>query len=173
MRLLLIGLLLLVALPASAQIYKYIDANGNITYSNVPPPDGRPSEIVVLPPFNSVEPQPRTQPPLTTPGTPRAPVHSTYDVLELTDLPTDEALRANNGTFTVTVRMEPRLVPGQLLRLVLDGKPYGQPSNVPRLQLVNIDRGDHYLAVQVLNNGEVIQQSQPTKFTLQRVHLGR
>ncbi len=30
-------ILLLIALPAAAQIYKYTDANGNMAYSNQPP----------------------------------------------------------------------------------------------------------------------------------------
>ncbi len=67
--------------------------------------------------------------------------------------------------------MEPRLQRQHLLRLVLDGAPYGQPSNVPRLQLVNIDRGDHTLGVQVLVGEQVVQQSPIVPFTVQRVHL--
>ena len=63
-------------------------------------------------------------------------------MLELTGLPTTEALRANNGTFTVNVLIKPRLQGPHLFRLLLDDQPYGQPSNVPILQLVNIDRGD-------------------------------
>ena len=49
-------ILLLIALPASAQIYKYTDANGNTAYSNQPP-DGVKAQPVELPPLNSVEPQ--------------------------------------------------------------------------------------------------------------------
>ena len=52
-------ILLLIALPATAQIYKYTDANGNTAYSNQPP-DGVNAQPVELPPLNSVEPQPRT-----------------------------------------------------------------------------------------------------------------
>jgi hypothetical protein len=85
-------------------------------------------------------------------------------------LPNEEALRANNGTFTVSVLIKPRLQAPHLLRLLLDGQPYGQSSNVPILQLVNIDRGEHSLAVQVINGEEVLQQSPTVTFTVQRVH---
>ena len=51
-------MLLLIALPAAAQIYKYTDANGNTAYSNQPP-DGVKAQPVELPPLNSVEPQAR------------------------------------------------------------------------------------------------------------------
>jgi hypothetical protein len=36
--------------------------------------------------------------------------------------------------------------------------------------LINIDRGEHRLAVQVIDGQTVIQQSPPAVFTVQRVH---
>ncbi|MCF4998369.1 DUF4124 domain-containing protein, partial [Pseudomonas syringae] len=44
-------LLLLIALPTAAQIYKYIDASGNTVYSDHAP-DGVPAQPVDLPPLN-------------------------------------------------------------------------------------------------------------------------
>ena len=171
----LLMLLMAVALPAAAQIYKYTDANGNTAYSNQPP-DGTAVQTVELPRLNSIGQQQPNTAPTPTPATPLIPTATSattgaiYSTLELTDIPTQEALRANNGTFTVGVKMDPRLQRQHLLRLVLDGAPYGQPSNVPRLQLVNIDRGDHTLSVQVLAGEQVVQQSALVPFTVQRVH---
>ncbi|WP_460123078.1 DUF4124 domain-containing protein [Pseudomonas sp. H3_G09] len=161
-------ILLLIALPAAAQIYKYTDANGNTAYSNQPP-DGVQAQPVELPPLNRVEPQAPSAPQAPTAEQPQPP-RNVYDILELAGLPTDEALRANNGTFTVNVLIKPRLQPPHQLRLLLDDQPYGQPSNVPVLQLINVDRGEHRLAVQVIDGQTVIQQSQPAVFTVQRVH---
>ena len=161
-------ILLLIALPAAAQIYKYTDANGNTAYSNQPP-DGVQAQPVELPPLNRVEPQAPSAPQAPTAEQPQPP-RNAYEILELAGLPTDEALRANNGTFTVNVLIKPRLQPPHQLRLLLDDQPYGQPSNVPVLQLVNIDRGEHRLAVQVIDGQNVIQQSPPAVFTVQRVH---
>lgn len=160
-------MLLLIALPAAAQIYKYTDAAGNTAYSNQPP-DGVKAQAVELPPLNSVERQAPPAPP--TEATSREQPRSAYEVLELTNLPTTEALRANNGTFTVNVLIKPRLQGPHLFRLLLDDQPYGQPSNVPILQLVNIDRGTHSLAVQVIDGENIVQQSPTVTFTVQRVH---
>ncbi|WP_095167347.1 DUF4124 domain-containing protein [Pseudomonas sp. Irchel 3H3] len=158
---------LLIALPAAAQIYKYTDADGNTAYSNQPP-DGVKAQPVELPPLNSVE---RPPPPtMSTDANSSKQPRSAYELLQLTGLPTDEALRANNGTFTVSVLIKPRLQAPHVLRLLLDGQPYGQPSNVPILQLANIDRGEHSLAVQVINEEDVLQQSPSVTFTVQRVH---
>jgi len=161
-------ILLLIALPAAAQIYKYTDANGNTVYSDHSP-DGVTAQPIELPPLNSVEPQAPSAPPASSTDN-RPAARSAYEVLELTGLPSEEALRANNGTFTVNVLIKPRLQPPQLLRLVLDDQPCGQPSNVPILQLVNVDRGEHRLAVQVIDGEAIIQQSPTVVFTVQRVH---
>lgn len=161
-------ILLLIALPAAAQIYKYTDANGNTVYSDHSP-DGVQAQPVELPPLNRVEPQTPSTPPASSTET-REPARNAYDILELAGLPTEEALRANNGTFTVNVLIKPRLQPPHQLRLVLDDVPYGQPSNVPILQLVNVDRGEHRLAVQVIDAQTIIQQSPPVALSVQRVH---
>jgi hypothetical protein len=169
MRPLLFLLLLSFIFPVMAQIYRYTDAAGNTAYSNQPP-DGVEAQAVDLPPLNSIERQPPSDPAQPQAGNNPEPIRGTYEILELTGLPTTEALRANNGTFTVNVLIKPRLQGPHLFRLVLDDQPYGQPGNVPILQLVNIDRGLHTLAVQVIEGETVIQQSPSVTFTVQRVH---
>jgi hypothetical protein len=169
-------LLLLVALPAVAQIYKYTDANGNTAYSNQPP-DGVKAVTIELPPLNSVEsqkaPSPSVNQPAPAPTPAAAQTEAPYRTLELTDLPTDEALRANNGTFTVGVSIQPRLAQGHLLQLLVDGNPYGQPGNVPRLQVVNLERGEHSFAAIVWEKQSIIQQSPTVTLTVQRIHVGK
>jgi hypothetical protein len=161
-------ILLLIALPVAAQIYKYTDANGNTVYSDHSP-DGVQAQPVELPPLNRVEPQAPSAPPAPEADN-HEPARNAYDILELAGLPSEEALRANNGTFTVQVLIKPRLQPPHQLRLVLDDVPYGQPSNVPILQMVNVDRGEHRLAVQVIDGQTIIQQSPPAPLSVQRVH---
>lgn len=168
MRPLLVCLLLALALPASAQIYKYTDANGNTVYTNQPP-EGAAAESVELPPTNTVDMQTPKLPPPASSDEEKA--EAPYSVLRLTGIPDDEAMRANNGSFVVGVNIQPRLLPGHRLRLILDGQPYGQASNVPSLQLANIDRGEHSLAVAVLAGDRVIQQSATETFTVQRISL--
>ncbi|SFP59397.1 DUF4124 domain-containing protein [Pseudomonas borbori] len=168
MRRILTCLLLVLAVPASAQIYKYTDANGNTVFTDQPP-EGQAAQSIELPTTNTVE--------MSAPSVPPSGSHedeqtAPYSTLQLTDLPSAEALRANDGTFSVGVELQPRLATGHRLRLLLDGQPYGQPSNVPRLQLTNIDRGEHSLAVEVLSGDQPIQQSASVSFTVQRVNTG-
>ena len=167
MRLLTACLLCALALPATAQIYKYTDANGNTVFTNQPPED-QASESVELKPTNTVEAQ---QPTVVEQEEQPSDALPPYSDLILTDIPTEEALRANNGTFSVGVKIKPRLQAGHAFRLLLDGQPYGQPSNVPRLQLTNIDRGEHSLAVEVISGERQIQRSPTVVFTVQRISV--
>ena len=152
-----------------AQIYKYTDAAGNTAYSNQPP-DGIDAQVVDLPPINNIERQPPNETAQPEARTRPGPSKRDYATLELSGLPASGTVRANDGTFTVNVLIEPRLQGQHLLRVLLDDQPYGQPSNVPSLQLVNIDRGEHSLAVQVIDGETLIQQSPSITFTVQRVH---
>lgn len=163
------GLLLLLALPAGAEIYRYLDADGTPVFSNQPP-KGVDAEKIELPPPSIVAPLPPGQPEAT--RRKEQPEEIRYTRLELTGIPDGESLRANNGSFSVDVAIEPKLQSGHSLRLLLDGQPYGQPSRSTRLGLVNIDRGEHSLAVEVLADDRPIQQSVPLVFTVQRAHRG-
>ena len=168
MRTLLTCLLLALSLPAAAQIYSYTDAKGNTVYTNQPP-EGSDAKTIDLPPTNSVAAQP-TRPAASAPADSSNTSTNPYRVLQLTDIPDDEALRANNGTFSVGVILQPALAAGHQLQLLLDGQPSGTPSSRPPLQVTNAARGDHQLAVQVLSADRVLQQSTPITFTVQRVN---
>ncbi|WP_166358217.1 DUF4124 domain-containing protein [Pseudomonas akapageensis] len=170
MRSVLIVVLGLLALPAAAQVYKYTDANGNTTYSDQPAA-GASNEPIELPPLNSVAPPPlvSAQQPTSKPIPPKA--KTFYTVLRVGNMVDQQAIRANDGNLIVEVLVRPRLQPEHRLQLLLDGQAYGQPSNVPSLQLVNLDRGEHNLAIQVLSDQTVVQQSQPIAFTVLRTHL--
>lgn len=167
MRLILTALLLAAVLPASAQIYKYTDANGKTVYTNQPPSNVG-AQPVQLPPTNTVAPQAPTLPDAGR-GTGDAESQNAYAILALSNLPNDEALRANNGTFVVDVVVQPALAADHQLQLLLDGQPYGAPTRSTSIGVENIDRGEHTLAVQVLQGSQVIQSSPPVSFTLQRI----
>lgn len=168
MRLLTTCLLCVLAMPAAAQIYKYTDERGNTVFTNQPP-DGQKAETVELPPTNTTE-AVKPSVPATPSDTSQAPAAAPYQTLEIINMPTEEALRANNGTFTVEVRLRPSLRSQHMLRLLLDGKPYGPPGKSARMVITNADRGEHSLAVEVVNGNQPIQQSPTVTFTVQRVN---
>lgn len=160
----------LLILPVSAaEIYRYTDAQGNTVFTNQPPTNVE-SQEVKLPPANTVQSPPADTYPASS-GSDRA-GKAAYRHLALNSLPDAEAIRANNGSFSVQIDIEPALVPGHQLQLLLDGEPHGNASTSTRLQVTNADRGEHSLAVAVLSaGGKVLQQSDTLSFTVQRVNV--
>lgn len=168
MRLLTACLLCILSLTASAQIYQYTDAKGNTVFTDQPP-EGIAAKSINLAPTNSL--------PMAAPQNSNAPLADPsvsaelpYKTLEVRGLPSAEALRANNGNFSVSVELAPRLAQGHTLRLLVDGKPYGQATAQLSLPVSNLERGEHSLAVEVLNAEQVIQQSLTHTFSVQRVN---
>ena len=162
-------LLLALALPTSAEIYRYTDARGNPVYTNQPP-QGVASESVQLGPINTVaSPAPAASPDTAQTGT-QAP--ATYSIFEVTGVADGSTLRANDGDFAVVISLQPILHDDHQLQLLLDGQPLAPPGRQTRFTLANIDRGEHQLQAVVFHEDKELQRSAGVSFTVQRVHIG-
>lgn len=167
MRKLVCSLLVLACLPAGAEIYKYTDERGNTVFTNQPP-SGVSSQPIHLPPANTIQGADSLD--AATPSSEPSSATAPYQHLTLSNLPDDEAMRANNGSFSVEVRLMPPLQPSHQLQLLVDGQPHGNATHSLRLPAQNLDRGEHSLAVQVISGQDVIQQSDSVSVNVQRVN---
>lgn len=166
----LISFLLFLALSfcAHAEMYKWVDADGNITYSDRPQPgasnDDEVTEVTV-PPVNTVpavdtsvldkseETKQDNQP-----GAESISIISPQD---------DEAIRENAGNVSISVAVEPILV-DETVAIYLDGNEVsrGQATNV---YLQNIDRGTHIITAEVISaEGNIVASASPVTFHLLR-----
>lgn len=168
--------LALVAGPASAaQIYKTVDKDGNVVFTDVPPSDK--SGEVQLEEYNSY--QPVTPAKTTRSASPSADAAETedtttpatvYELISIASPGYDEAVRQNAGMVTVAVNTTPQLdtAAGHQLQVLLDGVVKAKGSSTS-LMLENVDRGTHEVTAQITNaEGEVLAQSAPTTFHLLR-----
>lgn len=170
MRIALFSLLAVLTTPSMAQIYSYTDDRGNTVFTNQPP-EGAAADTVELPPTNTVNIKtPDLPPPLAAEQNNQPEGNQQpYRSLSIGGIPDDQAMRANNGTFIVNAQLDPPLQQGHQIRFMLDGSPLAAPSRTTSLQLDNVDRGTHSLAIEVLSGGQVIQGTE-RQFTVQRVH---
>lgn len=159
-------LALLGAANASAQVYKWVDPQGDVHYSDQRP-DTSAAEPVQLPGLSTIEGRP-VPPPAPEPE-PQPQAFTGYDRVRIVEPAPDSAVRGNDQRVEVTVALEPQLQEGHAVLVLLDGTPAGEPYPGTRLELTGVYRGKHSLQARVLDaNGQVLAESSPISFTLRQ-----
>jgi len=173
-RLLLIIALAAAAFTASGQIFRTVDANGNVVFTDIAPVDrsGQPA------PQQVVIPQTNTFPAPVAPSAPdnNAPTASSaagfYSQLEIISPAEDETIRDNAGNVRIEVAINPPLRADHRLLLVLDGTQTEVEAVNGVFELTNVDRGTHSAGARAVDRqGNVVNDSNPTTFNLMRVSL--
>ncbi len=150
--------LLLVPLFCTAQIYKTIDEDGNVSYSDLPAADGA-SEQVEVQHTNTAAPPPTVAPQRQPQATKEAPAAVSYQPV-ITAPANETTIPMGPGNFSVSARVEPPLEAGAALQLYVDGNPEGVPQDSANWALTNVFRGAHDLEVAVVDmNGEELARS--------------
>lgn len=164
--------LLFITQVASAQVYTYIDAEGNRVFTDKPRSSN--AERVMLAPSNSME---RSQPKPTerlapAPAVSKPTVH--YQVLRILVPEPDASIHNGSGNMIVTLNSEPGLLPGHSYRLLLDGEPQGEISRSPVFSLQHIDRGTHQLVAEIIDSAGLIVERTPAQpFHMHRMTLAQ
>ncbi|MCH8504108.1 MAG: DUF4124 domain-containing protein [Ectothiorhodospiraceae bacterium] len=159
MRLLLL-LVLCFPLALGAQIYRHVDADGNVSFSDR---EQAGSERV------DVQAPASYQTPSTPPARSRASAEQqeerpSYTRLAIAEPPHEGTVRDNQGLVQVMVALSPELRPGHEVELLLDGEPVAR-GRTNRFQLENVHRGEHHLKVRVLGSGgRIVAESESSTF---------
>lgn len=143
-----LGLLLFAALPAVADVFTYVDAEGRRVFTDRPQESASRRLEIRTP--NAMTGTPASPPASTRPAAPKA--QPPYARLHITEPAADATLRDNTGHLAVSLSSEPALRPGDRYRLLVDGAPAGE-SQTPRIALENLDRGTHQLAAEIVDSG--------------------
>ena len=150
-------------LTAAETIYKVVDEEGNVTFTDTPPNDAdamvKPHSIlgtnttpaVATAPENAVK-------------TDQADAEASY-VTRIVSPANESTIPMGPGDFVVEAEVSPGLDNEEQLILLLDGEAVGAPQSFPRWQLTNVFRGAHRLqVVRVSKTGAA--QSQSTEHTV-------
>ncbi len=169
-RFLLFSVLSVVAVTASAEIFKSVDEFGNVVFSDLPPT--RTSEKVTVTPMNSYE-APAVTAPATPPASASATLDSTYyGLFQIADPAPDSAIRDNAGNVTISVALSPALRGDHRLLLVLDGQATEVEAENNQFVLGNLDRGSHTAAARIVDrSGATVAQTPETTFHMLRVSV--
>ena len=155
----LISLMLSVhSMTAHAQIYKSVDENGVVTFSDVPPDgsSGSKTSLVRTNPTNSMSPV-TTQTPETQANVIKVAVPSAISISSPSD---NTTIPMGAGIFDVTAQPTPPLSDGEMVALYLDDELVGTPQTDTVWTLTYVTRGAHTLQARRLSSsGEMTSES--------------
>ncbi|MEL4431941.1 MULTISPECIES: DUF4124 domain-containing protein [Shewanella] len=158
--------LLLLSLFAQATVYKWVDKDGKVHYSDEPHPN---AEVVELKEktLNQI-----ALPPVKNDADDSQVIQQIQYQVVITSPTEEETVRDNNGDFQVTATVTPEIKSQYLMALKLDGQTVGQPQVGGIFQLKNIDRGEHTIVVDAMTqNGKVFASSSPRKIFLHQAAM--
>jgi hypothetical protein len=169
-RLALIVVLTAVSYGASGQIFRTVDANGNVVFTDIAPVDRSgqtPSTAVTVPPTNTVPAPPA--PASRANNTPTATAEAPYTVVNVVSPADGDTIRDNAGNVRIEAATTPPLRADHRLVLILNGSPSAVEAVNGVFQLSNVDRGSHTVSVRVVDrDGGTIMNSRTTTFHLMR-----
>lgn len=161
----LIGLLLL-SMLAHATVYKWVDKDGKVHYSDEPRANAEAVEV------NEKTLNQITLPPLKTAADNHDKIIEDiyYQINIIT--PEEATVRDNNGDFEVVATVSPEIKSQFLMQLKLNGQIIAPPQVGGRFKLTNIDRGEHTIIVDAMTqNGKVFASSSPRKIFLHQAAM--
>ncbi|KXF82523.1 DUF4124 domain-containing protein [Enterovibrio coralii] len=166
-----VGALLLccaISAPSVAgSYYRWVDENGVVHFSDSPPEVSLELEIELKDIPLSTSPQVVAPPSPDAPPVPPEPeAPSATDVLLLSPLD-EETIRNNEGNISLSLTTDLPLGKGQSVRAVIDGKAQKAQQGLS-IELNNVDRGEHAIKVQLLQDGKVIATSKSVTVFLHR-----
>ena len=140
-------LLLMASATVHAEVYKSINAAGEVVYSDQPT---RGAEHMKMPALPSYTPQPIRTFSRSTRAADQ-PIH--YEHFTLGSPANETTVRNNLGTVVMETELTPALLTsqGHSIQYYLDGVAHGAAIGGTTLTLTNVDRGEHQLSASVLD----------------------
>ena len=151
---------------AESKIYRTVDKDGNVVFTDIAPKIDEPNDTVELQNTNSFaveealgQRQEWVVEGAGSEGAESEEVGSNYTALVIQSPTNDETIRENTGNLTVVAVLTPEIRPGHRIRLLLDGAVVSESSQAI-FDLQNIDRGTHTLTTELVDqSGKVLISS--------------
>jgi hypothetical protein len=160
--------LLFAAGTVLAQIYRWVDEDGVVHYSDQPGPGAEEVQLQSAPTIRMPAPRRRSAArPAVEDEQERA---SGYERLEFASPAAEETLWNIGGILDVSLSLQPALQQGHQVRVYFDGSPVS--VNSTRFQLQEVYRGTHNLQAEVLDrSGALMIRSEPIRFYVQQTSV--
>lgn len=157
------------ALAEQGKLYKWVDKNGEVVYSDKPL-DAKAEEITP-PALQSTRPVKEKPKAAAAKDKDKKPAFVYSDIL-ITQPAMDENIHDNEGKVSIAVEVKPAFFStlGHTINIKLDGETVVSKSKVLSASLDNLDRGTHTLIAEVCDEtGKVLKTSKGVQFHIHRV----
>ena len=148
------------AIAVAGTVYKWVDENGVIHYSDQPHENAEKVQLKALQTYSAPKNPPASAP--SAPDTKSPPAYQSCAVSE----PTNDQVFMNTSTITAGVVVQPPVRPGDQVVVTLDGQRVpGVPAGGGQFTISPVDRGTHSLQLAVQDQtGRAICQSPSVTF---------
>ena len=144
----------------SADVYRWIDADGQVHFSDQPQSGAERITINVSPPASS--PGAGSSPNASSQFGDQTPATAVgYQSLTITSPAQDQVLWNIEGQLDVAAVVQPALQPGHVLRFYLDGRTEAAAPGETRIQFPEVFRGEHTLRVEIADESGITLVSSP------------
>lgn len=153
------------AQQGAGKVYKSVDENGRVIFTDIQPSD-KPAELIRVQPTNTT---PKVADDAKNSGADdKAASTAAYTRFVITSPANNQTMEYDVSSVDVTLALEPALQEGHQVQFILDGKPYDEPGTTLSTRFGNLPRGTHSVQALVLDaKGKRIKSTRVVKFTIQ------
>jgi len=168
------ALLMISATPLLAQVYKVVDKDGNVTYTDQPPADGsgpielKPISVVEAPTYQI---KPKTKDAEADKEMSIQDLRNNYRDFAIVSPQQEESVWRPDGPFPVAWNTKYALQEGMQVTIFLDGKRHTTTTQ-QMVPMANLDRGEHVLSAELRDaNNRLVAQASPVTFFVRQPGL--
>jgi len=162
------------ATPLLAQVYKVVDKDGNVTYTDQPPADGsgpvelKPISVIEAPTYQAA---PKTGDADADKEVSLRDLRQNYKDFAIVSPQQEESVWRPDGPFPVAWNTKYKLQDGMQVTIFLDGKQHTTTTQ-QMVPMANLDRGEHTLTAQLRDgNNRLVAEAAPVTFFVRQPGL--
>lgn len=150
---------------ANAEVYRVIDEEGDVTYTDNPPANNPTTEAISLPSINT---QPAIEVLHNEKQAEETAANSYQEILIVTPAH-DATIPPGQQLVPVEISLKPTLKMGHLVQLIFDGQPYGPATSTTSFSIRALIRGEHRIQARIVDGeGAIIGASNTSTIHVKR-----
>ena len=160
--------LLVAAAGAVAEVYRIVDEDGKVTYTDQPSPESV-ADQVALPPVNELPATKLEKESKDSLSDEADDQFTGYSVFSVLSPENNATILTDQSVVNIQLQIEPGLFPGHRIQYMFNNHPYGNAVRSTSFTIAELERGQHSVSAQVLDqDGAVVKTATPVVVHVKR-----